>query len=512
MKGDYAHRKTVIKSTDTVCKQTQDRKYDLCNDTKKRILHVTIYNLNLRDAGTYWCEIDAYTFDPITEVNLKVHKAPTPVKPQPVNLNPPMSTTVETISMNQQQSTRTTAFMNLTVNVSGPALSSTPVEEEQTVTVNISGPAVSSTPVEDEKTVSVSLLSVAGNNRGPANIKYNKQQKVYTVTISELTQADARRYQCAMKNSISNSIECLTKIHLHVLDLDDVNTTKILHSTKDSIYIKCNYPASDENKEKFLCKGDNPFICEELINTTAQGRDMTKDRFTINDNRRCKYFFVYIKNPSIDDSGTYWCSSDRMWQHAPYAKIHLTVEKNKNLSAEKHQKKKKSGPPAMPGTAGSMQKDQSPTTSSHPANASEKGVIVGVVVSLALLLIAVFALILLCRHKLTMTQGGSSEQRTNTGNDTEGHDGDHYYEDIQANLGNTLPSIYVTVSHPADQLHYNNINFQTDSVSISTDGNTLPDAKTSCEYSSISKTQTTTNPPAAVQPLYSTVIFQGNTP
>ena len=35
--------------------------------------------------------------------------APTP---QPVNLNPPMSTTVETICMNQQQSTRTTAFMN----------------------------------------------------------------------------------------------------------------------------------------------------------------------------------------------------------------------------------------------------------------------------------------------------------------------------------------------------------------------------------------------------------------
>ncbi|CAK6968367.1 CMRF35-like molecule 9 [Scomber scombrus] len=114
-KGIYAYRKTIITSTDTLCKQTQDRKYDLCDDTEKRILHVTIYNLNLRDAGTYWCEIDAYTFDPKTEVELKVQKAS-------------VKTTVETITVNQQQSTRTT----VAVHVSGPAVSSTQSEDEQT--------------------------------------------------------------------------------------------------------------------------------------------------------------------------------------------------------------------------------------------------------------------------------------------------------------------------------------------------------------------------------------------
>ena len=58
-----------------MCEQrTEKRKYDLCDDTKKRILHVTIYNLDRRDTGTYWCEIDAYGFDPKIEVDLKVHK------------------------------------------------------------------------------------------------------------------------------------------------------------------------------------------------------------------------------------------------------------------------------------------------------------------------------------------------------------------------------------------------------------------------------------------------------
>ncbi|XP_044201860.1 CMRF35-like molecule 3 isoform X1 [Thunnus albacares] len=120
LKGDYAKRETVIKTTDKMCKQTTEkRKYDLCDDTEKRILHVTIYNLDLRDNGTYWCEIDAYMYDPKIEVHLKVHKAPAPVKPQPVPLNPPIQTTVEAITMTQQQSARTTVTVGASVTTVG---------------------------------------------------------------------------------------------------------------------------------------------------------------------------------------------------------------------------------------------------------------------------------------------------------------------------------------------------------------------------------------------------------
>ena len=74
-KGIYVHMKLVIQTTDKMCKQrTEKRKYDLCDDTKKRILRVTIYDLDLSDTGTYLCEIDTYGFDPKTEVQLKVHK------------------------------------------------------------------------------------------------------------------------------------------------------------------------------------------------------------------------------------------------------------------------------------------------------------------------------------------------------------------------------------------------------------------------------------------------------
>lgn len=141
-KGIYGKR-TIIKTT---AKTTQKGKYHLWDDTKERILHVTIHNLTLNDGGTYWCEIDAYMYDPKREIELKVLKgmskyailflsaaifltyyctcihssslnafsltAPAPLKPPLVTLNPPVSTTVQTITRNQQQSARTTSYLN----------------------------------------------------------------------------------------------------------------------------------------------------------------------------------------------------------------------------------------------------------------------------------------------------------------------------------------------------------------------------------------------------------------
>ncbi|XP_030268529.1 CMRF35-like molecule 2 isoform X2 [Sparus aurata] len=103
-KGIYAHRMIVIETAAGKKGSTRNGKYYICDDTKQRRLRVTSHNVNLNDAGTYWCEIDAYGFDPKTEIELKVYKAPAPPKPPPVISNPPVLTTVQTITRNQQQS------------------------------------------------------------------------------------------------------------------------------------------------------------------------------------------------------------------------------------------------------------------------------------------------------------------------------------------------------------------------------------------------------------------------
>ena len=73
-KGLYTHRQIVIETAAGKKGSTQNEKYHICDDAKQRRLRVTIHNINLDDAGTYWCLIDTYGFDPKTEVELRVYK------------------------------------------------------------------------------------------------------------------------------------------------------------------------------------------------------------------------------------------------------------------------------------------------------------------------------------------------------------------------------------------------------------------------------------------------------
>ncbi|XP_070782511.1 uncharacterized protein [Enoplosus armatus] len=291
----------------------------------------------------------------------------------------------------------------------------------------------------------------------------------------------------------------------------EVTYSTVLHLSTDEPTIAMSELSADhlhyshENNDKFLCKGKDHLNCEELIHTTEEDRDVVKGRFDIRDNKRRKYFYVNIHNVSRADSGTYWCGSDRTWQHAKFNKILLSV-------AEKQVKTKGSDP------ATSKTKPTSVTrTVPEEKTGKQDGIIAGGVC--ALLLVVLVIILILCRHNLPRTQaccaaGESSEERTNAGHNTEGNHGDHHYEDIQmrnqqASSGVVLPSVYATVNPPADQLHYATINVQTDSVSVSTDGNALPDTNkngpSACDYSSISSSQGATHSPAAEQTLYSAV-------
>lgn len=87
----------------------------------------------------------------------------------------------------------------------------------------------------------------------------------------------------------------------------------------------CHYPDDHKSNEKFLCKGDDPFHCEDLIKTTEENKVVSNGRFSIRDNRRLMHFSVNIQNLGRVDSGTYWCGSDRKWQHDRFNKTLLTV-------------------------------------------------------------------------------------------------------------------------------------------------------------------------------------------
>ncbi|XP_022611366.1 CMRF35-like molecule 1 isoform X2 [Seriola dumerili] len=267
--------------------------------------------------------------------------------------------------------------------------------------------------------------------------------------------------------------------HVNTNSWNDIEPEVKSYRTGENAQLTCHYPDSQKSNTKYLCKGENPSNCEELIHTTETERNVVKGRYDIRDNQRIKYFYVYINNLCTADSGTYWCGSERKGHPATYTKIHLSV-------ADTPTKQNKTR------TCLSTQ----PTTTATPVETnfhdgySNSGVIGPAVACVAMAVVVVIVLILY-RHKLLpRTQGGSSELRMNDGQNTEGNHGDHDYEEVQE------------WNPPTDQLHYSSINFKSDSVTVSTDRNTLPDADKNgssvCDYSSISRT-----------PLYSTCTMPG---
>uniref|UniRef100_UPI0037E93ECB CMRF35-like molecule 8 isoform X2 n=1 Tax=Semicossyphus pulcher TaxID=241346 RepID=UPI0037E93ECB len=355
----------------------------------------------------------------------------------------------------------------------------------------------------------ISAYSAPVTRKDKYSLTDDKQRGRYTVNVSDLVLEDTGRYRCEADRSRNSSFECLTEIHLQILNWDDIPSNTITGLSGGSIKIDCHYPKVHESNEKFLCKGQSPISCEELIQTKDGDRDVSKGQFKIRDNRRKNYFFVYISNPSTADSGTYWCGSDRTWQQAQINKTRLTVvDKTKGL-----------GFPAPSAKEDQSSLDEHLDNTEHDSSdeSSDIGLIGGVAGCLALLLILGVVLILF-RLKLFRTQvccpsGGSSDQVTNTGQNTEGNPGEPHNEEIQmqnqqASSGDALQAVYVTVNLAADQVHYASVNFKKDPVNVSTDGDALPDLNrdgcSACDDSSVSS-QGLNHRTAAGQTIYSTV-------
>ena len=114
-------------------------------------------------------------------------------------------------------------------------------------------------------------------------------------------------------------------MYLFWFSFSDKNITPSATHTGKSADIKCPYPDSHVNNTKYLCKGETPLKCEELIQTTEGERQVAEGRFSIRDNRRLNNFNVNIQHLSTADSGTYWCGSDRKWHNAAFTKVNLSI-------------------------------------------------------------------------------------------------------------------------------------------------------------------------------------------
>lgn len=67
----------------------------------------------------------------------------------------------------------------------------------------------------------------------------------------------------------------------------------------------CKYP-ENVNTAKFICKGEDPSICQRLATT-----NYTTNRFSMKDNTEKTNITVTVTEVTAEDAGIYWCGAER---------------------------------------------------------------------------------------------------------------------------------------------------------------------------------------------------------
>uniref|UniRef100_A0A674BPN0 Immunoglobulin domain-containing protein n=1 Tax=Salmo trutta TaxID=8032 RepID=A0A674BPN0_SALTR len=243
-------------------------------------------------------------------------------------------------------------------------------------------------------------------------------------------------------------------------DWRDVKQINVTGQVGETARFTCKYPDDNKSNEKFFCKGDSPLICEDKLRTTLQNEVVYEGRFSLRDNPRISVFTVYIKELRPEDSGTYWCGSDRRWRPADYTRCILSVVAPTITI-------RTTTTTALP--APTTTTFISPSSSSSSINGSGTSVVIMVSVSLVVLLL-VTSLIIVYRWKYNKVTGSvSSTHRVSpdTGNNEGGCQGDGDYEEIKerplrSDSGAVTSTIYATANLPtshSDSLHYACVNF-----------------------------------------------------
>ncbi|KAM9492057.1 polymeric immunoglobulin receptor-like [Salvelinus alpinus] len=291
---------------------------------------------------------------------------------------------------------------------------------------------------------------------GRFSVSDNRRERFSTVTIRDLTEDDTGTYWCGV---VASYISLITQVQLHVTDWRDVKQINVTGQVGEIARLTWKYPDDHKSNEKFFCKGDSPLICEDKVRTIVHNEVVYKGRFSLRDNPRTSVFTVHIKELRTEDSGTYWCGSDRRWRPADYTRFILSVV-TPTITIT-------TTATALP--APTTTTFISTSSSSSSFNGSGTSVVIMVSVSLVVLLL-VISLIIVYRWKYNKATGSvSSTHRVSpdTGNNEGGCHGDGDYEEImerplRSDSGAANSTIYATANLPtrhSDSLHYSTVNF-----------------------------------------------------
>ena len=87
----------------------------------------------------------------------------------------------------------------------------------------------------------------------------------------------------------------------------------------------CNYTQGAPIK-KFICKGEDPSICQYLWSTSK--RRTNTGKFSVEDVKKRGNVTITVRNLTTDDAGTYWCgaqNTDNRHSNPFFNRLEMTV-------------------------------------------------------------------------------------------------------------------------------------------------------------------------------------------
>nr|XP_046241044.1 CMRF35-like molecule 8 isoform X2 [Scatophagus argus] len=284
------------------------------------------------------------------------------------------------------------------------------------------------------------ILSALKSNR---RFSLTETSSGFSMSISNVSSHDAGVYWCGVVQNEGRA--ALRKIQLKVERI--TNFTRPATSGQDFTYW-CKYPDGSP-VSKFICKGEDPSICEPLANT---GNTHNNTRFVMKENNQKTNSTITVRNVRADDAGTYWCgakNTDGKQSNPFYHRFNMTV-----VPA-----------PTIPGSNSSTQSHPSPPISTENVELAHDSQFAITVIVCAAVLLLLFTSLIFIYKRCSHSENTGSEAAAQPIRE------DYIYEEIQEKVqkpdsGIAVSTIYSTANSPSDpsaSLHYCTVKFKNSS-------------------------------------------------
>ncbi|XP_050930244.1 CMRF35-like molecule 8 isoform X7 [Lates calcarifer] len=331
------------------------------------------------------------------------------------------------------------------------------------------------------------ILSTESSKSSNKRFTLTGTKRDFNISISNVSSDDAGVYWCGLKSN-DRRRATLRQIQLKVQSITNFTRSS---TVGQNISYWCKDPQNPPT-DKFICKGEDPSICQRLVSTTQPNMDNGK--FSMKDDTGKRNITITVRNLTTDDTGTYWCgaeTTDKGRSNLFFHTLLMTVV-----------------PPSTP------EPPPVPTTQSTTAPAQSRAGLQTVMIVIPC--VAVLLLLLLLISFLIYKRFSRSKNTKNEANAQHIREA-NIYEEIQECLqkpdtGNTTTIIYTTASFPMNppaSLHYSTINFQNSSDKGEA---RIPRPSSSiCEYTTVKSIQSPADSPVVQRsrstedPLYTTV-------